>query len=46
MNYGKLLAWVSVVLCYGACIGYWAAGDYKRSLYYFFAGCITIVVNA
>jgi hypothetical protein len=45
MNYGRLLAYTSVVLCFGACVGYAMVKDWRRSAYYFFAGCITVTVT-
>lgn len=45
MNYGKLLAYTSVALCLGASIGYALQKDWRRSLYYFFAACITVTVT-
>jgi len=45
MNWGARIAWFSVVLCFGSCIGYAIAGDHRRALYYFFAACITATVT-
>ncbi len=45
MNWGAILAWTSVVICVGACAGYVYVQDWRRALYYFFAACITAVVN-
>ena len=44
MNYGTLISWISVGLCAASSIGYYCAGDVRRALYFFFAGCITVTV--
>lgn len=45
MNYGKLLGWTIATLSFGAALGYALAKDYRRALYWFFAGCITVVLT-
>jgi hypothetical protein len=45
MSIGKLLAIANVLLATGACIGYLAAGDYRRALYWFAAALITASVT-
>lgn len=44
LNWGEIIGWVGVVQCIGACIGYAFAKDLRHSLYYAFAGAITVVV--
>ena len=40
MNYGKAITWCIVILSVGAAVGYGVAGDYRKALYFFFAGCL------
>ena len=43
-NWGKILTWAVVVLYFGATIGYAIVGDWRRTAYFFFAGCLTITL--
>ena len=45
MNYGKLLAWVSVGLSIGAAVGYGFAGDWRRVAYWISAAVLTTSVT-
>jgi hypothetical protein len=44
LNYGQLGAWAGAFLSLGSAIGYLAARDYRRALYFLFAFCITVCV--
>ena len=45
MNYGKLLAWVVILLDFGAAIGYGAFGDWKKAVLWFCWGLGTMMVT-
>lgn len=45
MNWGRVFGWTIATLSFGASIGYLFAKNYRLSLYWFFATCITVVVN-
>jgi hypothetical protein len=44
MNYGAIGAWAGAVLSLVSAVGYFAAHDYRRALYFFFAFAITLTV--
>lgn len=45
VNYGKVFAYAQATLCFGASIGYALQQHPRMALYWFLAGCITIVVT-
>lgn len=45
MNYGKILATVSIVISVAACIGYLFAKDYRRAIYWASAATLTASVT-
>ena len=45
MNWGKAFAITLVILQVGACVAYFAQGDWKHGLYWLFATGITAVVT-
>lgn len=44
MNYGRLIAGTGILLSFAAALGYLIIGDYRRSAYNFFGGCISLTV--
>lgn len=44
INYGEVGGWAGALLALASAIGYAFAHDMRRSLYYFFAFCIGVVV--
>lgn len=45
VNWGKLIAEVNILVNSGAAIGYFAAGDTRKSLYWLLCAAITAVVT-
>lgn len=45
MNVGKALAATMIIISIGACIGYAAAGDVRKSIYWGAAAVINFVVT-
>lgn len=45
MNYGKILAIVSIIVSVFACIGYLIARDYRRAIYWASAATLTASVT-
>ena len=44
VNWGEVSAWAGAALCLASAIGYAAAHDLRRALYYLFAFAITVTV--
>jgi hypothetical protein len=44
INWGVVGAWAGALLALGTSIGYAFQRDWRHSLYFFFAFCITVVV--
>jgi len=44
IDYGKLFGLTMTVLCFADSFAYFLAGDIRRGLYFFFAGCINTTV--
>lgn len=44
MNWGQVIAWAGALLSLGSAVGYFVAKDYRKSMYFLFALCITVTV--
>jgi hypothetical protein len=44
LNWGQVGAWAGAFLSLGSAVGYTAAHDYRKALYFAFAFGITVVV--
>lgn len=45
INWGKVFAWVLIVLMLACALGYALAKDYRKALYWFFAACVSVTVT-